>query len=202
MTSSGVGPDQEDPLKRYYRVEEIERIKWEESKKNKREPSREPPEETNPGWAAFILLLFEQIFDYLKMSVQKRLGTAGLKPAREQLLLFKAAFETMMQEDRSQDALFLKRLSNLWQNILELSLEQTNTPLYQPLKTFIKDVESYPKDETHTFGYYLDEYAGQKWLPFPYMELIHKLHHQHEMDPASSLLTRWTHMIEEILNSG
>ena len=37
MSSSGVGPEQ-DPLERYYRIEEIERIRWEEEKKSKRPP--------------------------------------------------------------------------------------------------------------------------------------------------------------------
>ena len=127
--------------------------------------------------------------------------SAALEPARENLLLIKAAFEIMKREDRSQDALFLKRLSNLWQTALEHSIElQTKNLKAQQLKAFIKDIENYPENEGHTFGYYLDEYAGQKWLPFPYMELIQSLHHQYEIDPESSLLSRWTRMIEEILN--
>lgn len=106
--------------------------------------------------------------------------------------------ETMMREDRSQDSQFLKRLSGIWQEVLEGSLNIQS----KSLKRLIRDVESFPEDEEHTFGYYLEEFAGQTWLPFPYMELIHNLHHHHELDPSSSLLTRWTGMIEEILNSG
>ncbi len=127
---------------------------------------------------------------------------ASLKPMKDTLLLLKASFETMMNEDRSQDAQFLKQLSKLWQETLEHSVKlQSQTPWAKQLKQFIKDIESFPENEEHTFGYYLDEFAGQAWLPFPYMELIQKLHHQHELDPPSSLLTRWTQMIEEILNS-
>lgn len=200
MTSSGVGPEQ-DPLERYYRVEELERIRREEEKKGKRPPPR-GLSEPNPGWSAFILFLFDKLFTYLRQSVWKGMESGSLKSARETLLLIKASFEIMMQEDRSQDAQFLKQLSKRWQEVLELSIEFSQTAWSKQLKRFIKDIERYPENEEHTFGYYLDEFAGQSWLPFPYMELIQKLHHQHELDPPSSLLTRWTTMIEEILNSG
>lgn len=200
MTSSGVGPDQ-DPLERYYRVEELERIRWEEEKKGKGPPPPDQPE-PSPGWTAFILLLFDKLFNYLSQSVWKGMESGSLKSARETLLLIKSSFEMMMNEDRSQDAQFLKQLSKLWQEALEHSIELSQTGWSKQLKRFIKDIESYPENEEHTFGYYLDEFAGQSWLPFPYMELIQKLHHQHELDPPSSLLTRWTRMIEEILNSG
>jgi hypothetical protein len=198
MSSSGVGPEG-DP----YRIEEIERIRWERERNKERggRPPREPPDVAHPGLLGFLFLFLEKVFALATRSIRKGMESAALEPARENLLLIKAAFETMKREDRSQDAQFLKCLSNLWQTALEYSIElQTKNPKAQQLKAFIKDIENYPENEGHTFGYYLDEYAGQKWLPFPYMELIQRLHHQYEMDPESSLLSRWTRMIEEILN--
>lgn len=198
-SSRGVGSEP-DPLEGYYRVEEIERLRWEDQKRNRGGgPPNEPPDD-NRGFAAFVLLFVEKALDYIKQSIRKGGGAATQEPARENLSLIKAAFETMMREDRSQDAQFLKQLSTLWQETLSHSIELVQMPWTKQLKRLIKDIESYPENEEHTFGYYLDEYAGQKWLPFPYMELIQTLHHQHELDPSSSLLTRWTRMIEEILN--
>jgi len=197
VSSSGIGPEQ-DPFERYYRVEEIERIRWDEERGGG--PPREPPEGPR-GWAALVWMLFEKVSDFLKQTIQKGLSAAALEPAREPLLLMKAAFETMMAEDRSQDAQFLKRVSKLWLEILEQSVAlHASNPWARKLKAFIRDIESYPENEEHTFGYYLDEFAGQRWIPFPYMELLKTLHHQHELDPPSSLLTRWVKMIDEILN--
>jgi hypothetical protein len=202
MSSSGVGPEQ-DPLERYYRVEEIERVLWEEEKKGSKGPP-EPPDGggVKPGWAAFFALLLDHVIGFIKQAIQRGISTAAAEPVREDLVMLKAAFEIMKLEDRSQDAPFLKNLSKLWLNVLEHSIRlQTKGSLGQQLKALIKNIESYPEKATHTFGYYLDEFAGQKWLPFPYMELIQEMHHLHSLDPGSSLLTRWTKMIEEILNS-
>lgn len=196
MSSSGIGPNQEDPLGKYYRVEEIERIRLDERRGGREPPG--PPDEPKPGFAASLFLLLQTAWNFLSGSIQKGLRGASAASARDTLLLLKAALETMMQEDRSQDSQFLKQISGLWLQLLEESLSLNS----KPLKRFIKDVENHPDDEEHTFGYYLEEFAGQTWLPFPYMELIHNLHHHHELDPSSSLLTRWTRMIEEILNSG
>jgi len=193
MSAPGVGPEP-DPIGKYYRVEEIERLRLDRERRG--EPP-EPPDGQKLSFGAFFMVLLDKAVNFLIRAAQKGVRSAGTETARGTLLLMKAAFETMMREDRSQDAQFLKKLSHLWLEILEESIALQS----KPLKRLIKDIESYPEDEEHTFGYYLDEFAGQNWLPFPYMELIKKLHRQHELDPASSLLTRWTRMIEELLNS-
>jgi hypothetical protein len=197
MSSSGVGPGDRDP----YRIEEIERVQWEEKRNKEREGApREPPNAAHPGLLGFLFIFLEKVIGLALRSIRKGMEIAALEPARENLLLIKAAFETMKHEDRSQDAQFLKRLSHLWQAALEHNIElQAKNPKAQQFKAFIKDIENFPENEGHTFGYYLNEYAGQKWLPFPYMELIQRLHHEFEMDPESSLLSRWTRMIDEIL---
>lgn len=200
MSSSGVGPPPDDPLGQYYRVEEAERLRWEEDKKNKgRPPGGEPPEDEK-SWTAFAYLFLDKVVDFIKGLLKRGVVKAGAEPVREDLLLVKAALQTMMAEDRSQDSHFLKKLSLLWQKILEDAIDLHASPIGPKLKALIKDIETYPKEDEHTFGYYLEEYAGLKWLPFPYMDLIRKLHHQHMLDPPSSLLTRWALMIQEILH--
>lgn len=199
MSTSGIGPNPEDPLDAYYRVEEIERLRWEQKKKRGGRPPFEPPD-SEKGLAAFVYLLLSRLLGLLKQPAKNELITVSDDPARDNLLLFKAAMETMMREDRSQDSAFLKRLSNLWQQALEHGAElQTKSSLGKKLKAFIKDIESYPESEEHTFGYYLNEFAGQNWLPFPYIEMIQKLHREHVLAPSDSLLSKWAHMLHKIL---
>lgn len=199
MSSSGIGPQQESPGPSN-KIDEIERIRWEEKKKTPGDFTEDSFASRQAGVVAYLLFLFEKAIFFLKQSIGQRTSAISATPVRETLLLIKAALETMMREDRSQDAPFLKELSHLWQQLLEHSIKlQMGGPLTKKFKTLIKDIETYPNDEDHTFGYYLEEYAGQKWLPFPYMDLLYKLHHQHALDPSSSLLTRWTRMIQDIL---
>ena len=67
------------------------------------------------------------------------------------------------------------------------------------IRTFIKELQHYPEHHEHSLGYYLTEYAGQKWLPFPYMEMIRNLHMYHKKNPENSLLSIWSKEIEEMI---
>ncbi len=106
----------------------------------------------------------------------------------------------MKTEDRSQDTAYLNRLSILWNQLLEDVLRfRRQTPLSIQMRSFIKEFQRYPALHEHSLGYYLTEYAGQKWLPFPYLEMIHKLYAMHQKNPESSLLAKWTNDLESMI---
>jgi hypothetical protein len=157
----------------------------------------EPPEDKG-GWAVYFLKLFHRILTLLSLD-EKR----GPKRAEGSLRSLKDAFETLKREDRSEDIAFLNDLSQSWQNVLEESLLlQRESELSSQYKTLIKKIQHFPEHQTHTFGYYLSEYAGQKWIPFPYMELIKKIHSEYEKNPAGSALTEWTALIDQVILQG
>jgi hypothetical protein len=164
-----------DPI-RPLRVEPIHEDKLAREKEEKK-----PPEE-DPGLLALLVQAFRQMVDFFLMG--KR--TQPIRTQQE-LRRLKEAFEILKAEDRSQDARFLANLSDIWQKILE-------THPQAALKELVRELNSYPEHQSHTFGYYLTEHAGQKWIPFPYMELIQKIH----KDPH--LLTKWIGQIALILN--
>jgi hypothetical protein len=140
---------------------------------------------------AFLLQTFRNAIDFLLKSSAPK-DTA----ARKNILLLKASLEMLKTEDRSQDMQFLNQLSTLWRKCLE------DAPRLKHLASFnelVKNIQHYPENQPHTFGYYLAEYADQKWIPFPYMELIAKIHSEHKKDPASSALTEWTGLLNDLL---
>ena len=90
-------------------------------------------------------------------------------------------------------------MSEIWHHILEDSLRvQRSDPFWSPFQSFLEDLQNYPPDEEHSFAYYLTEYTGQQWLPFPYMDLIHQIHLDYQNNPKSSALERWTYQIDEL----
>jgi len=106
----------------------------------------------------------------------------------------------MKRENRSQDAQFLNQLSNVWNSVLEEAIQfEKNSEAAERFKVLVKKIQHFPENQQHTFGYYLSEYAGQKWVPFPYMELVAKIHKEHEKSPQISALTQWTTLIDEII---
>jgi hypothetical protein len=192
MPYNPIGGRSPDPYDRY-RVEGIEA-----DKQSKGEAPAPFGEAKQPSYklVAYLLYLFHQ-FLHLFEETEKGIPASAEQEVRDNLLLIKEAIEVLKREDRSQDAPFLNRLSILWHKTLEDSLRfRKETPLAIEFRSFIKAIDSYPEAEEYPFGYYLIEYAGQKWLPFPYMELVQKIHDQHQKNPGSSTLTRWTEMID------
>ena len=180
-----------DPYERYH-IDAVERERQAREQKN----SGEPPEEKG-GLAAYFLKLVHRIFTLLLAQPEKAHAEKGVV---ESLKSLKAAFEILKREDRSEDIQFLKHLSYVWTRVLEDALGfQRDSELALQYKILIKKIDRFPENQVHTFGYYLSEYAGQKWIPFPYMEMIQKIHSEHEKSPAVSALTEWTALIDQLL---
>ncbi|HSX11087.1 MAG TPA: hypothetical protein VLF94_05180 [Chlamydiales bacterium] len=181
-----------DPYERY-RNEAIDR---EQQAKRQGWGGDEPPKEK---WvlAAYFLSLVRRIVTLL---IETPAHSGSKNRVVEGLRSLKAAFEILKIEDRSEDIQFLNHLSKLWQRVLEDALTLgRDSELSASYKAMIKKIQHFPEHQVHTFGYYLSEYAGQKWIPFPYMEMIQKIHSDHEKNPAASALTEWTALIDQVL---
>jgi len=183
-----VGGNPQDPYERYRIIRE----------QQEKDQGGKPPNK-KPHLAAQILAMIKKAVDSL-IHLTKR-GSSGeiVASPEENLFRLKTAFETLKIEDRNQDVPFLNNLSDIWHHLLEDSLQyQRSDPVYAPFQNFLEDIQTYPPEEEHSFGYYLTEYTGQQWLPFPYMDLIHRIHSDYQNHPKSSALERWTRQLTEL----
>jgi hypothetical protein len=191
MSSSKIGPEQ-DPLERYYRVEEIEAAHWEGGKKKQSSLLQ-----SQPGILKFLHFLLQKVADIIR-----QWQTPDILPLQENLRELVKIFARMQHQNLSQETLLLKHFCELWQKTVEYSIKMPSEhPLTGPLKSLIEEIETHPKESGRPLGYYLNDCAGQKWLPLPYIDLLQDLYHSHQIAPKSSLLARWTGMIDQILNS-
>lgn len=109
--------------------------------------------------------------------------------------------QILEKEDRSQDSEFLSDFSFLWEKIHEDALVlRKKTTAYSAFRKWILKIDSYPEGAEYSLGYYLSRQAGGKWFPFPYMELVQKLHRQHQKNPTSSFLVQWTLALEALID--
>jgi hypothetical protein len=170
-----------------------------EQQEREQQEERKPPDK-KPHLAAQILALIKKTVESLLHGTKGRdPGEIKIATPQENLFFLKTAFDTLKKEDRNQDVPFLNQMSEIWHHILEDNLRvQRSDPFWIPYQNFLEDIQSYPPDEEHSFAYYLTEYTGQQWLPFPYMDLIHKIHLDYQNDPKSSALERWTRQIDEL----
>ncbi|NGX32738.1 MAG: hypothetical protein K1060chlam4_00788, partial [Candidatus Anoxychlamydiales bacterium] len=67
------------------------------------------------------------------------------------------------------------------------------------IKKIIDEINEYPKNSEFTLGYYISEFAGYSWVPFPYMEMLQNLHLEDKKDPINSHLSHWISIIDELL---
>jgi len=199
MPSSSQPPisgDSHDPFEKF-RVTEIQKEKEPRDASEGEEPFQHKPRST---FVAYIILILRKILEFFEHTTEQGLTTVVQETVLEHLTLFKAALKTLETEDRSQDSLFLNKLTELWHQLLEDSYSfRRHTLLSIKIRSFIKGLQHYPENQEHSLGYYLTEYAGQNWLPFPYMEMIRQLHAAHKKSQEKSLLSAWSKEIEEMI---
>ncbi len=176
-----VGP--RDPYDRY-RVEELQ-----QDRRGSFGGGPEDPDKQKPSLLLYVLFLLRKLFQLFEIPLQRKIPSSS----RIHLLLLRGELETLKKENKSQDTLFLHRMADIWRKLLD---DQQNAPALSP---FLGKIQSYPEGQQHTLGYYLSEYVGEKWLPFPFMELVSKLHFEHTHNPINSTLYHWILQIDSLL---
>lgn len=182
-----------DPYDKY-RVEPIGQRESKGQIPHHPDPEKTPKEKLK--FAAYLLTLFQKAVNFFIEKHQKSAMTQG---NLNDLIAFRGSFELLKKEDRSQDVKFLNNLSKTWIALLEESLHFENDEIQSKFRLLRKKILTYPDNAPHSFGYYLSQNAGQKWVPFPYMELIQKIHREHEKNPEGSAITEWTVLLDEII---
>ncbi len=97
--------------------------------------------------------------------------------------------------DQSKNSAYSATLASLWNEILIISAKNNLTEA-TPL---IQDIQTYTNGTKYSLGYYLSLYAGKSWFPFPYIELIEKLHQDYIAHPKESLLQKWLNLLETLV---
>jgi hypothetical protein len=134
---------------------------------------------------------------------------AGQKSAlargvEHELTELKKALTLLSKEDISQSPEFALHLSKVWHHLLESVnlvefLERKKSNVIAQLKTLIETFYAYPLKQEHSLGFYMTEFAGKDWLPFPFMELLHQLYEDHLTHQNESELAKWISAIDSIL---
>jgi len=199
MPSSSQPPSNRGPYDPFekYRIAEIQKDK---SMPDTSEGSEKFQLKSKSAIVAYLILLLKKFLDLFEETTDHGLAVSAESEVSEHLAQLKAAIEILKMEDHGQDSAFLNNLSLLWDQVLEDVVRfRRQTPLSIKMRAFLKELQHYPDDPVHSLGYYLTEYAGQKWLPFPYMEMISRLTLAHQKKPESSLLSRWSGMLDEMI---
>ena len=148
-------------------------------------------------------LLQELVSGYLEKK-GKRLALSEIN-VEALIKEFSSKFEILAEHNESQNYKFVQSMSDLWHQIIhhinQMDLLMQPPQYLEPLKSVMKQIFQYPQNADHSFGYYLNEYAGAKWLPFPFMDLMNKLHEDAIVHGHRSTLSDWRRSLLLILDS-
>lgn len=110
----------------------------------------------------------------------------------------------LSQEDLSFDPTFMHDLAESWHSLIEASnlielLDRDQRPETDELKKLLKTIAEHPPKNDQSFGLYMTKFIGEKWLPFPFIELLHELHASFQTHPQSNPLISWIQDLDHLI---
>ena len=173
-------------------------------RKEKQEFSRESSGSPKNLLVAAFFTYLKRLFDSLSGKSKFEATLIDRQQILEDLFAFRKLLQILSQEDQSNNPEFTLQLSELWHNLLDdfnhvELLERKSPKKVAPFKKLLNKVKDFPANQDHRLGYYLTEYVGKEWLPFPYMEILRKLHKDYQANPAQNAIQEWLVLIDEVV---
>lgn len=181
-------------------VSRIERDRQEHEKFSRIEPS------DKKVMVATFFSYLKRMFDTFSPSKKLAGKIVDQQKILENLLLFKKLLEKLGHENLSNQSDFATELSKVWSRLLEdfeniEILERKNLQEIASFRKMMDSIKNYPPDSEHRMGYYLLQQAGKDWLPFPFIEILKKLHIEYQADPKKSTLSVWFALIDGVIKN-
>jgi len=198
----GIDPGAQ-PQRDWYAVEKAEHVRHKPGEEEMKEPPRKSPETILAGaFAAFLKRIF------ILLSTIKPRGQAVVLSTLSDLAAYLEKFKEnlilLSREDQSFNPEFVHNLALSWHALVEAVrmmdiLERKRKTEVWALQSLVKDIGDYPPKEDHTLGFYMVDFIGKEWLPFPFVELLSSLHADFQVMKEKSTLASWIAAINQII---
>lgn len=184
-------------------IDPFEHVKITEVKQPTEERRRKKPLSLKPvSKKLFVYLAFLKILsNFLNPFTKKTPRSLDGTPLHKEILTIKNSLQSLKEKNLCQDPQFLNYFAYIWMKFLKDYdyYVLKNEKATELIKKIINEVNIYPKNAEFSLGYYISEFAGYQWIPFPYMEMLQKLHLEDKQDPINSHLSHWISIIDELL---
>jgi len=190
---------EEDP----YKVEKLEA-----DKKVKREFERDADEAqaTKPYETSNFLLValattLRRASSFFPRATARENTLSKADSIYDTLIAFKHQLAKLKENDHTTDAHYTQILSELWHHLLE-HFEALNfrNPDRIRFKHLIETLNTFPPDEHRSLGFYLTNYAGDEWLPFPFLDILRHLFRDYLTKKEKSNLAELLRKIDSLLS--
>ena len=177
-----------------------------QKKHHEEEADTEPSKKTLLLALGSVIALFKKELSTLSSKPKAKPRTSEKRKILENLALFGRMLDRISKSDQSYNPDFIRKMSKCWHSVIQdyyylQSLDAKDFFKPGDMDRLIEKMNSYPENQEHSFGYYLTEYVGEKWLPFPFMECLQKIYEEHQANPNKSFLQSLIVQIHQILAS-
>ena len=185
------------PIDPSSRIKPVEKIRPEERKKDQK-----------PIPVSKKLFLYLAVLQKLQQAIRLFSNTKNKEkveiketPLHKELQTIKSSLESLQAKNLSNDPEFLNYFAFIWLKFLKdfnlfLLKDEKITEI---ITTFMHEINTFPKDAEFTLGFYLSEFAGYKWIPFPYIDILNNLHIEDQKEKENSHLSKWINTLNELL---
>jgi len=189
-----------------HRDENVYASRIERDKKGKEKYTPLPSKEDKRVLIATFFSYLKRLFDTFSPSKKLAGKVIDHQSIIENLKIFKKLFKKLGEQDLSNSSDYAAHLSEIWTVLLEdfdniEIIERKNLSEVARFREMMDKIKNYPPDSEHRLGYYFLQQAGKDWLPFPFIEILEKLHKEHKEDAKNSTLSMWSKLIDTVITN-
>lgn len=151
-------------------------------------PFDQDPEKRQRLINGSLLLFFKKVFATSLFSRGSR-GSKAPEEIAQAAQTIKEHLEMLKTSDQNENPHFIEELS-----IAYLTL--SSIPPGSRFDAFLQAANAYPQGDAHSFAFYLANHAGDTWLPFPFLEILRKLHQGYILRKKNSELQRLIDLLQ------
>ena len=148
-----------------------------------------------------LLLHARKIFNLLSSATLS--GHAAIIESPSGLIPYLAHLKKNLTElsksDQSQNIDYVQKLTDSWNDLIQAIstvewAQRKDVVVISAISALLAGIGSYPLGQEHSLGFYLSRFTGEKWLPFPFIELLGSLH------TNKKLLQEWIRTADAIIS--
>ncbi len=153
---------------------------------------------------ASFLLFFKQLLGKMKPSYTAQAEILKDDGLYKELYTLKTLLQQLAERDQSENVEYAEALSQAWITIgyhcesIEAGIMKSSISS-KGIRELLSSMSSHPEHSEHTLGFYLKHHAGNDWLPFPFMEILKKIHRSYAVDGNASALHGWITKVSALL---
>ena len=150
---------------------------------------------------AFINGQLQDLKDEIELNLTVFVSDSVIQHIRN----LRALFRHLQEEDISQSLDYALKLSKSWHGIISYhqlaTSKEVREEAYKKISKLVDLFNRYPTADEHALGHYLSNYAGENWLPFPFMNILRDLHEEHITSGDKSNLAKLIKLLTNIIES-